>query len=190
MRDAPERTRGYVRFRQATPSDAAAVCSMVLRCSAASLYGRFLTVVALDTAASRLVDSLASETAYSWLAEVGREVVGIGTTYMFDNGSAEIALLVEDGWQGRGVATGLLPDLVEEARIRRAPQIWATALGERMPTIRSLAKGVGGSIRVSVSAGIAEITADLPAPTARERRKDALRHAGARPQRAAFRSGP
>ena len=43
---------------------------------------------------------------------------------------------------------GLLPDLVEEARVRRARRSWATALGERMPTIRRLAQGVGGSIRV------------------------------------------
>ena len=91
MRDAPERTKGYVRFRRATPTDAAAVCSMVLRCSATSLYGRFLTVVALDTAASRLVDGLASDTAHSWLAEVGRDVVGIGTTYMFSDRSPRCA---------------------------------------------------------------------------------------------------
>jgi GNAT superfamily N-acetyltransferase len=181
MRDAPERTRGYVRFRRATPTDAAAVCSMVLRCSATSLYGRFLTVVALDTAASRLVDGLASDTAHSWLAEVGRDVVGIGTTYMFANGAAEIALLVEDRWQGRGIATGLLPDLVEEARVRDAPLIWATALGERMPTIRSLAKRVGGSIQVTVSAGIAEITAELPAPRPHERREHAALYATGRP---------
>ncbi len=181
MRDASERTRDYVRYRRATPSDAASVCSMVLRCSATSLYGRFLTVVALDTAASKLVDSLASETAHSWLAEVGRDVVGIGTTYMFDDGSAEVALLVEDVWQGRGVASGMLPELVKEARVRRAPHIWATALGERMPTIRRLAKGVGGSIRVSVSGGIAEITAELPAPRARECREHAPRYAGGRP---------
>ncbi len=87
---------------------------------------------------------------------------------MLDDGSAEIALLVEDGWQRRGVATELLPDLVEEACVRRAPYIWATALGERMQIIRKLAKGVGGSIRVSVSGGIAEITAELPAESARE----------------------
>jgi len=141
---------------------------MVLRCSRESLYGRFLTVVALDTAASVLVDSLASETAHSWVAEVGRAVVGIGTTYLFDDGAAEIALLVEDGWQGCGVATALLPGLVEEARFRHAPHIWATALGVRMPTIRRLAKGVGGSIHVSVSGGIAEITAKLPVRSARD----------------------
>ena len=168
MHDVSERTRRHVRARRATPRDAVAVRSMVLRCSAESLYGRFLTVVPLDKAASMLVDGLASETAQSWLAEVGRAVVGIGTTYMFENGSAEIALLVEDGWQRCGVATELLPHLVAEARARHAPQIWATALGVRMPTIRSLVKGVGGSIRVSVSGGIAEMTAELPAETTRD----------------------
>ena len=168
MDDAPERRTGHVRYRRATTHDAAAVRSMVLRCSAESLYGRFLTVVAPDTAASRLVDDLASESTTWWLAEANRAVVGIGATYMFDDGTAEIALLVEDAWQRRGVATGLLPDLVEEARVRRAPRIWATALGERVPIFRKLAEGVGGSIRVSISAGIAEMTAELPALRVRE----------------------
>jgi GNAT superfamily N-acetyltransferase len=132
------------------------------------LYGRFLTVVTPDTAASMLVAGVASDSTIWWLAEVGRRVVGIGATHMFDDGSAEISLLVEDGWQRRGVATGLLPDLVEEARVRHAPHIWVTALGERVPIIRKLAEGVGGSIQVSLSGGIAEITAELPAQRARE----------------------
>lgn len=90
-------------------------------------------------------------------------MVGIGATHMFESGAAEISLLVEDRWQRRGVATALFPDLVEEARVRRAPHIWATALGERVPIIRKLIQGVGGSMRVSLSAGVAEITAELPA---------------------------
>ena len=143
MHDAPERTRGQVRSRRAMPSDAAAIRSMALRCSAASLYGRFLMVVTPDTAASMLVAGVASDSTTWWLAEVGRRGVGIGATHMFDDGSAEISLLVEDGWQRRGVATGLLPDLVEEARVRHAPHIWVTALGERVPIIRKLAEGVG-----------------------------------------------
>jgi GNAT superfamily N-acetyltransferase len=136
---------------------------MVLRCSAESLYGRFLTVVSPDTAACMVVGNLSSESSTWWLAEAGRTVVGIGATHMFDSGAAEISLLVEDRWQRRGVATALFPDLVEEARVRRAPHIWATALGERVPIIRRLVQGVGGSMRVSLSAGIAEITAELPA---------------------------
>jgi GNAT superfamily N-acetyltransferase len=141
---------------------------MVLRCSAESLYGRFLTVVAPESAASRLVDTLGSPSVTWWLAEAGRTVVGVGATYQFDDGTAEIAILVEDDWQRRGVATRLLPALVEAARVRRAPRIWATALGERMPVIRKLAEGVGGSLQVSISAGIAEMTAELPALHVRE----------------------
>jgi len=136
---------------------------MVLRCSAESLYSRFLTVVAPETAASRFVDSLGSDSVTWWVAEAGPSVVGVGATYQFDDGTAEVAILVEDAWQRRGVATRLLPALVEAARVRRAPRIWATALGERMPVIRKLAEGVGGSLEVSISAGIAEMTAELPA---------------------------
>jgi len=161
--DASERPTGHVRARQATPGDGAAVRSMVLRCSAESLYSRFLTVVAPETAASRLVDSLGSDSVTWWVAEAGPSVVGVGATYQFDDGTAEVAILVEDAWQRRGVATRLLPALVEAARVRRAPRIWATALGERMPVIRKLAAGVGGSLEVSISAGIAEMTAELPA---------------------------
>jgi GNAT superfamily N-acetyltransferase len=136
---------------------------MILRCSAESLYGRFLTVVHPDTAASRMVDALESEPATWWLAEVDRTVVGVGATHRFDRASTEISILVEDGWQRRGIATGLLPDLVEDARARRTPHLWATALGERVPIIRKLLEGVGASLEVSISAGIAEMTAELPA---------------------------
>jgi GNAT superfamily N-acetyltransferase len=141
---------------------------MILRCSAEALYGRFLTVVAPDTAASRVVDNLGSASATWWVAEVGRDVVGVGATHRFEDGTAEISILVEDRWQRRGIAAALLPDLVEDARVRRAPRIWATALGERVPIIRKLVEGVGGSLEVSISAGIAEMTAELPAQRVRE----------------------
>jgi GNAT superfamily N-acetyltransferase len=141
---------------------------MVLRCSAESLYGRFLTVVPRDTAASMVVDSLTSDSAIWWLAEVGPVVIAIGATHMFDDGAAEISLLVEDAWQRRGVARALLPHLVAEARARHAPHIWATALGERMPIIRKLTRAVGGSLCVSLSGGIAEMTAELPVSKARQ----------------------
>jgi len=151
----------HVRARRATVSDATAIHSMVLRCSAESLYGRFLTVVQPDIAASEVVANLASESAVWWLAAVDAAVVGIGATHLFDDGAAEISLLVEDDWQRRGVGTQLLPHLVDEARVRCAPHIWATALGARMPIIRKLARGVGGSLTVSLSGGIAEMTAEL-----------------------------
>jgi len=163
MHHAPEAPAGYMRYRRARAIDGPAVRSMVLRCSAESLYGRFLTVVLPETAASRMVDDLGSESATWWLAEVERVVVGIGATHMFEDGSAEISMLIEDDWQRRGIATTLLPALVEEARVRRASRIWATALGERMPIMRRLAEGVGGSLQVSISAGIAEMTAELTA---------------------------
>jgi len=163
--DAPDHPRTHVRTRRARLSDATAVHSMVLRCSAESLYARFLTVVPPDTAASNVVANLASESAVWWLAEIDDAVVGIGATHLFEHGPAEISLLVEDEWQRRGVATQLLPHLVEAARVRRAPQIWATALGERMPIIRNLARRAGGSLEVSLSGGIAEMTAELPQAT-------------------------
>jgi len=168
MEHAPAFPTGHVQYRRATINDCAAVRSMILRCSAESLYARFLTVVAPETAALRMLDGFGSESATWRLAEVNRAVIAIGATHMFDDGSAEISILVEDLWQRRGVATGLLPDLVEDARVRRAPRIWATALGERMPIIRKLAEGLGGSLQVSISAGIAEMTAELPALRARK----------------------
>jgi GNAT superfamily N-acetyltransferase len=152
----------HPRAQRATCRDAAAVHAMVLRCSAESLYGRFLTVVQPEIAASKIVANLSSESAIWWLAAVDDAVVGIGATHLFDDGAAEISLLVEDDWQGRGVATRLLPHLVDEARVRHAPHIWATALRARMPIIRKLARGVSGSVTVSVSGGIAEMTAELP----------------------------
>ena len=159
---APDHPWAHVRTRRAMLSDAAAVHSMVLRCSAQSLYARFLTVVPPETAGANVVANLASQSAIWWLAEVDDVVVGIGATHLFDDGAAEISLLVEDTWQRRGVATQLLPHLIEEARVRRAPRLWATALGERMPIIRKLTRRAGVVLEVSISGGIAEMTAELP----------------------------
>jgi len=136
---------------------------MVLRCSAESLYARFLTVVPPETAASNIAANLSSPTATWWLAEVGGMVIGIGAIHMFDDDGAEFSLLVEDAWQQRGIGTCLLPHLVDEARARAAAYLWAIALGERMPIIRKLVRGAVGKISVSLSSGIAEMTAELPA---------------------------
>ena len=160
---APSHPWTHLRARRATLGDAAAVRSMVLRCSTESLYSRFLTVVPAETAATNVIANLASDTAVWWVAEIDDLVVGLGAIHLFHDGAAEVSLLVEDGWQRRGVATRLLPHLVDEARGRRAPYIWATALGARMPIIRRLARGIGASLTVSLSGGIAEMTAELPA---------------------------
>ena len=92
--------------RLATFDDTASLVRMHARCSADSVYRRYATPLARidDRFARRLL--LAGNGAL--VATVGDEVVGIASISTCENAIAEVSLLVEDGWQRRGLGTRLL----------------------------------------------------------------------------------
>ncbi|RAS59437.1 acetyltransferase (GNAT) family protein [Lentzea atacamensis] len=85
--------------------------AMLARCSPCSLRARFLgSGVALEQLAAALTGAASSRTL---VARVGTTVVGIGSV----DGPApyELAVLVEDRWQRRGVGRRLVTTLVSTA---------------------------------------------------------------------------
>jgi len=73
--------------------------------------------------------------------QAGRNVIiGGGRYIVFEPGRAEIAFVVVDAWQGRGIGTMLLRHLVGIARDASLKELTAAVLAENAPMLRVLAK--------------------------------------------------
>ena len=73
-----------------------------------------------------------------------------------DPGEAEIALVVEDAWQGRGLGTILLAALLEHAESRGIPRFLAYVLADNHRMVRLIGR-VGRVTEHSVSGGVASL---------------------------------
>jgi GNAT superfamily N-acetyltransferase len=102
---------------EVTPLEAAhhdAVVAMLGRCSATTLQHRFHAVTDGVPYVTRLLTNVSGEIGFgAWLA--GR-CVGLASLHAFNQTSAEMAVLVEDEWQQRGVGSALVLTLARYAR--------------------------------------------------------------------------
>ena len=107
---------GIVRLRSARATDAGPLRALYERLSPDTLYLRFFTMsqpVAADV--DRLTRS-ADAGHYSLVAEIRGEVVGVATYERLEDPSkAEVAFLVDDAHQGRGVGMLMLEHLAAVA---------------------------------------------------------------------------
>src|SRR5690242_8050122 len=78
-----------------------AVLAMLRRCSAATLEGRFHASTDGVPYVTRLLTTTTGEIGYG--AWVGGRCVGLASLHGCADESAEMAVLVEDNWQQRGV---------------------------------------------------------------------------------------
>ncbi len=100
---------------------------MVGRCTAMTLYRRFHGVTDGVSFAQQVLADAAGHDSYA--AWSGDRCVGLGDLYVRDD-TAEIGVLVEDGWQRQGVGTALVVALAGRARQRRSPFLRADLLPE------------------------------------------------------------
>lgn len=108
----------------------------------------------------------------------GTEPVGVARYVRLDDPDcAEVAIAVVDAWQGKGVGTVLLHDLVERAKAAGVRRFSAVCLADNADVIDLL--GRLGSTRVDhPEPGLAELTIDLPDElTSDSELYAALRHA-------------
>ena len=132
---------GTVWIRLAGPEDTDAVAAMHERCSEATRYRRYLTGVGdwRDISLRQLSGGHRGATLVV-MSEEGA-VVGLGN--LFPDGPddahvAEIAEIVEDAYQGRGIGTRLLRHLLELAERLGFRQVVATVLAENAEMLRVL----------------------------------------------------
>ena len=130
----PMRDGGTVWIRLARPGDADAVAAMHERCSEQSLYRRYLTGVGQwrELALRRLSGGHRGATLVA-MSEEGT-IVGLGHVFPDasegDAHTAEIAVIVEDAYQGRGIGTRLLRHMLELAERLGFTDVVGTVLAE------------------------------------------------------------
>ena len=109
------------------------------RLSPESVYRRFFTLYSTPPAGA--IDQLAHldhDTRDAVVAAVGDEVVGVARYATVAPGVAEIAVVVEDAWQGRGVGRRLVECVAALARVHGMSELCATVLAENRPAIAML----------------------------------------------------
>ena len=115
-------------LRAATAVDAPLVAALHARCSPQTRSLRSLPTRPVLTAAV-LQQLIGADGSTSMLAVTpdGGAAVGLANLVRAAPSTAEIALLVEDAWQGRGVGTALARNLVEFARAEALTEIVAVS---------------------------------------------------------------
>ena len=127
-------------LRRATVEDAEAVVAMHERCSYESRTRRYhVPMPKLTTRTARHLSAPAG--GVSVVAAVGDAVIGMATAAPWEElGSTtmEVAVLVEDGWQGQGLGLRLLRQLVAEARDLGADRVVCVVQPENHAMLRTL----------------------------------------------------
>jgi RimJ/RimL family protein N-acetyltransferase len=153
---------GTVWIRLARPEDSDEVAAMHERCSEQSRYQRYFSVVEWrDVQLRRLSGGHRGGT----LIVKGEEgtIVGLGNVFPDEPGdgrSAEIALLVEDAYQGRGVGRQLLRRMLDLARRLGFTQVSASVQADNAGMLHLL-HTVGLEWTSTIESGVTTMRAPL-----------------------------
>jgi GNAT superfamily N-acetyltransferase len=130
---------------------------MVARCSRLTLYHRFHGFGdGLANTRALLTDQGSAETLVAWIRSA---CVGLATLHLDAEGIASLGVLVEDGWQRRGVGTQLVAALVARARARGATTLHADVLTDDRFIVDALRRL--GRLTVKIESGTFRIAVDL-----------------------------
>ena len=148
--------------RRPTVRDAQAIEAMIERCSLESRYARFLAPrpsIPLDHLA-RVVTPLSGEEAWVGVCRDEPEtIVALGSWARLGDEGAELALIVEDSWQRRGIGTSLLRLLGERSSSLGICRLTASVLTESRHVFRML-RAVFGSTSVHLDGVVSRVTID------------------------------
>lgn len=154
---------GTVWIRLARPEDAEAVAEMHDRCSEQSRYQRYFSLA--DWHGERLHRLSGGHRGATLvvMSEDGK-IVGLGNVFPDTSegeGAAEIAMIIEDAYQGKGIGTKLLQALVFLAMRLEFTEIVASVLADNKAMI-GLLKSTGLVWEVTVDDGVSHMRAPLP----------------------------
>lgn len=158
---------GEIVVRRLQPSDESAVVRMHRRCRPQTLQRRYLsTMTDLPPRLLRIIMGGDDDGRLALAAVVGSEVVGIAHLGRPSPSSAEIALLVEDGHQRRGVGSALLTECVRHAAACGVATITATCQSDNAAFPRLVAR-CGFAYTSTLADGLRELS--FPPTTAAAR---------------------
>ncbi len=152
-----------VTTRPVQPADEALFRRLWPRLSPETVYRRFHAPVHRlpDEAVRRLV-TVDHDVREAVVAVVGGEVVGVARYDRLDDPStAEIAVLVEDAWQGAGVGRQLLATLTDLATRRGVRTFTATVQPDNRPVL-GLVRRLLPDSSVTPDADVLTVTSPLP----------------------------
>jgi len=130
-----------VRLRPIQPEDEAALTALYERLSPQTAYQRFFTAMRrLPPDWVHILANVDYERRMAIVAvDPAGELIGVAR-YMYDQraGEAEIAIVIEDRWQGRGLGKRLLAELVGYAAGRGIRRLRAYVLADNVRMLRLL----------------------------------------------------
>ncbi|WP_344835624.1 GNAT family N-acetyltransferase [Actinocorallia longicatena] len=147
-------------LRPLGPHDREAVTAMHARCSADSRRMRYFS--AAPDLAPRLFDHfLERSRGYTVVVEdLDGAVIAMAHLMYTVPGAAELAFLVEDAWQGRGLGRELAGCLIDLAGAEGLTELTASVLSDNV-RMRRLFTGLGGTTSRGDDPAVLEITISL-----------------------------
>ncbi|HWE91675.1 MAG TPA: GNAT family N-acetyltransferase [Pseudonocardiaceae bacterium] len=135
----PNGPHGLV-LRPGRPTDTDAVAAMHERCSRATLFARYHA--GTRTMPRQFLHRLLTPPrGQAIVGQIGPRVVALGQVVSINEpNTAEISLLVEDGWQKRGVGTAMLTHLARTARDVGCTELVAWCMANEQQMLRTAEK--------------------------------------------------
>ena len=153
-----------VQVRPLEKNDRQRLVGMFRRLSPETIYRRFLSPIhePSESGLSRLLD-LDHSDREGLAAIVGDDIVGIARYgRLADPGTAEVAVVVQDSWQHRGVSLLLLENLAKLARQRGVTAFKATIMSDNSAAIRMVKRAVpSATFRLEGTEVLAHLPLDL-----------------------------
>jgi acetyl coenzyme A synthetase (ADP forming)-like protein len=156
---------GTVHLRPMRHDDGEGLLAMYSRLSSQSLYFRFFSLVPAPRAREldRLTD-LDYHDRVALVAELGDAIVGVARYARIGDDDAEVAFVVQDDQQGRGLGTVMLEHLAAIARERGIRRFTAVTMPQNARMLRVFADA-GFEVDRSLDSGVVDVSFDI-APTA------------------------
>src|SRR6476661_8810917 len=133
-----------VQVRSVSEGDKEALGALYTRASSRSRYLRFFSAgISIDREVQRLV--MPGDHHVVLVAEHGGVAVGVASYEILNGSQAEIALLVDDAWQGDGIGSLLIEHLAAAARRAGIQELVGDVLATNVTMLRtsaSLAPGI------------------------------------------------
>ncbi len=171
------RNGASVRVRAIRPDDERRLMALCRRLSPRTLYQRFFSFRRLLPEEAHAFANVDYQRRMAVVAEVDDgqepELVGVARYGLSDDGPADIGLVVADAWQGLGLGSLLLEEILRAGEQRGIHEFSADVLTDNPRALRLLARHTAITRR-TVASGITSLVFGRPAHSALE----TARHGG------------